>query len=280
MSLKIESEVKVESEPCVVAWDEKLYVGSEDGSIKSYNADLSLFASWLAHSVQPFALAALGGFVYSASNDGGIKVWSSQGEKVKEFPPSDADVVSLHIFNKQLFAGDEVGTVSVYENNEAKAKYSVLEEVKDLCYNEPFLFTVRDLYVTVTEIKPEESKTRFITRFTMQGRAPLRIAGSKLLFMARDGNNLQLHTTSIDNEFKLLHEIKVSDMIVTSLTVTGDYAWTGGWDGYIRRWKIADTKLESAGEISVGACINALVAASGGVYAAISGGRIVYLKSI
>lgn len=69
-------------------------------------------------------------------------------------------------------------------------------------------------------------------------------------------------------------------MIVTSLTVTGDYAWTGGWDGYVRRWKINNNKLEPAGEISFGACINALVAASDGVFTAISGGRIVYLKSI
>lgn len=34
MSIKIENEVKVESEPCVIAWNEKLFVGSEDGSIK------------------------------------------------------------------------------------------------------------------------------------------------------------------------------------------------------------------------------------------------------
>lgn len=46
--------------------------------------------------------------------------------------------------------------VSVYENNEEKAKYNVLEEVKDLWLHSPFLFTVRDLDVTVTEIKPGE----------------------------------------------------------------------------------------------------------------------------
>lgn len=34
MALKIEKEVKISSEPCVVAWDNKLYVGTEDGLIQ------------------------------------------------------------------------------------------------------------------------------------------------------------------------------------------------------------------------------------------------------
>lgn len=34
MALKLETETKVDSEPCVVAWDDKLYVGAEDGSVK------------------------------------------------------------------------------------------------------------------------------------------------------------------------------------------------------------------------------------------------------
>jgi hypothetical protein len=33
MALKVETEVKIDSEPCVVAWDNKLYVGTENGSI-------------------------------------------------------------------------------------------------------------------------------------------------------------------------------------------------------------------------------------------------------
>lgn len=44
----------------------------------------------------------------------------------------------------------------MYENNAEKAKYNVLEEVKDLWLSPPFLFSVRDLDVTVTEIRPGE----------------------------------------------------------------------------------------------------------------------------
>lgn len=34
MSLKIEAETKLDSEPCVLTWGNKLFVGSENGSIK------------------------------------------------------------------------------------------------------------------------------------------------------------------------------------------------------------------------------------------------------
>lgn len=73
---------------------------------------------------------------------------------------------------------------------------------------------------------------------------------------------------------------QVSDMIVTSLSVRGDYAWTGGWDSCVRRWKITGDKLESAGEINLGSCINALdTSTPNTVYAVLSGGRIVRLTA-
>ncbi|XP_026329599.1 uncharacterized protein LOC113237383 [Hyposmocoma kahamanoa] len=280
MSIKIENETKIESDPCVVAWDNQLFVGTEDGSIKVFDANLTSGASWSAHTVQLFALTAGCGYVYSSSNDGGIRVWTPKGEKVKELPPTGGDVGVLHIFGNNVYAGDEAGNVVIYENNEEKAKYNVLEEVKDLWFHSPFLFTVRDLDVTVTEIKPDESKNRFTTRFTVEGRAPLRATGNRLLFMARGGITLQLHDNSVDTGFKKLHEVKVSDMIVTSLSVIGDYAWTGGWDGHVRRWKITGDKLESAGEINLGSCVNALdTSASNTAYAVLSGGRVVRLTA-
>lgn len=34
MSIKIENEIKIDSDPCVAAWDNQLFAGAEDGSIK------------------------------------------------------------------------------------------------------------------------------------------------------------------------------------------------------------------------------------------------------
>lgn len=41
MSIKIDNDVKIESDPCVVAWDNQLFVGTEDGSIKVTRTYLS-----------------------------------------------------------------------------------------------------------------------------------------------------------------------------------------------------------------------------------------------
>lgn len=74
--------------------------------------------------------------------------------------------------------------------------------------------------------------------------------------------------------------IQVSDMILTSLSVSDNVAWTGGWDGYIRRWKISENKLQPAGEMNLGSCINALIAPTGsGAYVVLTGGRIVKIKA-
>ncbi|GBP30451.1 hypothetical protein EVAR_20904_1 [Eumeta japonica] len=299
MSLKIAGEVKIASDPCVLAWDNKLYVGTEDGSLKSFQDDLKEeLNSWSAHAVQVFALAAADGHVYSASNDGGVKSWSPAGELKATLPVSEGDTTVLRLYGNELYAGDEVGNlllqvdctstyllhkrtlITVYENDKLKAKYNVLEEVKDLSLSAPYLFTVRDLDATVTEIKPDESKNRFMTRHTMEGSAPLRAAGARLLLMARGGNTLRLHEVSVESRFKLLHELKISDMIVTSLEINGDYAWTGGWDGRVRRFKIDDVKLTPAGELELGSCINALAAtAPDTAYAALAGGRMVRVKA-
>lgn len=68
-------------------------------------------------------------------------------------------------------------------------------------------------------------------------------------------------------------------MIVTTLATNGDTVWTGGWDGVVRKWKIVGEKLEAAGELNVGGCINSLAAADDRVYVAVSGGKIVHITS-
>ncbi|XP_034840256.1 uncharacterized protein [Maniola hyperantus] len=280
MSLSIGVETKIDAEPCVVAWNNKLFIGTDTGSIFSFESNLSPGASWKAHDVQLFALSANDGKVYSASNDGGIRIWTSEGDKISELPAPDADIESIHVHGKYVYAGDEGGNIYVFENNNLIAKYNVLEEVKDIAISPPFMFTARDLNVTVTEIKPEESKSRFATRHVMEGRAPLRISGSRLVVTARGGNNIQLHDMDVATNFKKLDEVKVSDMIITSMSLRDSVVWTGGWDGCAKRWKIHGDKLQPAGEINLGACINALVAVNGdNAYALLTGGKIIYINT-
>jgi hypothetical protein len=69
-------------------------------------------------------------------------------------------------------------------------------------------------------------------------------------------------------------------MILTSLSMSGDYAWTGGWDGILRRYKIAIDTLEPAGEITLDGCINGIVSTIDSAYAIVSGGKIVRIKTV
>lgn len=74
--------------------------------------------------------------------------------------------------------------------------------------------------------------------------------------------------------------LQVSDMIITSVSSSDDYCWTGGWDGIVHRWKISENQMQAAGEINVGTCINALIATSNDkAYALLTGGRIVLIKA-
>lgn len=81
-------------------------------SEQSYDAKLFPGASWSAHASHVFALDAAAGKVYSASNDGGVRVWSDQGEKLQDLAHSDGDIEALHVYGNNVFTGDEVGTVS------------------------------------------------------------------------------------------------------------------------------------------------------------------------
>lgn len=69
-------------------------------------------------------------------------------------------------------------------------------------------------------------------------------------------------------------------MIVTSIAVDGDFVWTGGWDGHIKRWQIVNDQLQAAGDIDVGGCVNALIAYSNCVYAAVTGERLAKIIAV
>lgn len=41
-------------------------------------------------------------------------MWTAKGEKVTELPTTGVDVGTLHVFDKELYAGDEGGNVCTY----------------------------------------------------------------------------------------------------------------------------------------------------------------------
>lgn len=71
--------------------------------------------------------------------------------------------------------------VIIYENHAIKAKYQLLEEVKDIGLSLPFMFTARDLYVTATEITPGKWYLRFQERSLVCMKPPLYCSHSNLV---------------------------------------------------------------------------------------------------
>lgn len=69
-------------------------------------------------------------------------------------------------------------------------------------------------------------------------------------------------------------------MIVTTVAVDGDFVWTGGWDGHVRRWQIVNDQFQAVGDLNVGSCVSSLVASLNSVYAAVTGGRLIKIKAV
>lgn len=65
--------------------------------------------------------------MYSSSNDGGVRVWTAEGQKITELPHCGTDVAALTISGTYIITGDEGGNVSnipTYTNNGPRENYN------------------------------------------------------------------------------------------------------------------------------------------------------------
>lgn len=63
-------------------------------------------------------------------------------------------------------------------------------------------------------------------RHSMEGRAPLRCIGSRLLMITRDGNTVRLHDASPETNFKKLHEVKASFTLLAFYAISPAWKWS------------------------------------------------------
>lgn len=59
-------------------------------------------------------------------------MWTAKGEKVTELPTTGVDVGTLHVFDKELYAGDEGGNVCIYLSLEYECVHTVYKEVTSI----------------------------------------------------------------------------------------------------------------------------------------------------
>lgn len=95
----------------------------------------------------------------------------------------------------------------VYKDNQLLTEENTCDPIQDMAVSENFVFTVKDLDVTITELIPGE-KVIATSKKTIVGKAPVTIAGNKLVFASRSGKDILVHENSSDVGFKLVTEIK------------------------------------------------------------------------
>ncbi|KAG8275468.1 hypothetical protein J6590_085372 [Homalodisca vitripennis] len=261
---------------CLLLHQDKLYSGADDGKVKVWSLDLKLIKEIDAHPVNVYCLAASDDALYTCSNDGTIKSWSLDTMELRSTlieNPSN-EIMRLYFIDGKLYSGDDKGNVMVWQNDKQIGQYEVGEEVWDIIVNGNFLFTVRNLDVSIIEMKPGGKHYTFLQ--SLNGRSPLQQAGSKFCFMDRDGRTIHVHEISKESKFQAITKIQAHEMIVNTLCFVDTTVFSGGYDKVVKRWDVLTQQCTATAELET--VINTLTATQPGtVYV---GGAFGYLSKI
>ncbi|XP_050304051.1 uncharacterized protein LOC126741602 [Anthonomus grandis grandis] len=269
----------------------KLYSGGDDGKIKVWSADLVKEAEIQAHILPVFSLAASEDTLYSCSSDGSVKCFDLNTLKEKTALKENEKVEYWRVryTNGNLYVGDNEGNVSVYKNNQFYGFVNVAEPIKDMQVLEPYVLTVQDSDLVITEFKLGGESIQWATDSNIPGRGPIALIGSKLFALIdRDGKEILLHSTNKHAEFKQLAKIvhgSADDRIINALCGIqwGEqkFLFSGGWDKVLKKWKVInDQGLSDEGSVEVDLVINSIAAGDDNqVYAAGSDGHIVRVQA-
>lgn len=251
----------------------KLYSGADDGKIKVWDDGLKLVGEIPdAHSKSVFALAANDDTLYSGSNDGTIKSWSLNDLKAKStLAKGPREILKLVYDNDTLYAGDNKGIVELYAKEKLVTDVNIHDPVKDMLAVDNLLYTLQELDIVIRLIRSKFGN--FERRKTIMGGTPMCIAGNKLLFCSRDGQDIHLRENSIDLNFKDIslmqeaHDQRIHAML--GMTRDNDtFLYSGGGDKVVKQWKIDGKCLVKLNHCSLKTGVNTMTAGRGGeIYA-------------
>ncbi|KRT80061.1 WD40 domain-containing protein [Oryctes borbonicus] len=264
----------------LVYYKGKLYSGADDGKIIVWEEDLKKVTEVNAHPTTVYSLAADGDTLYSCSNDGTIKAWNLNDLAAKEtiFQVEQGEIYKIYVKNRLLYSSDEQGVVRIHEGKTLKGTYNLLEPLKDILVDNNVLFTVRDLDVVVTALKEHNN---FQLTKTLEGRAPMCMAGNYLCFSSRGGKDILIHENSESSSYKLVTEYKdAHEMIINALvgvkSGNDTLLYSAGWDKIVKQWKIENGTCKPVNSCDADMVVNVLTyGEKGEVYAGGSDGHIV-----
>lgn len=258
----------------------KLYSGSDDGQIKVWTADLIKEGEVQAHGTPVYGLAASDDSIYSCSSDGSIKAFelNTLNEKQALRKGENTEYLKIRYTNGHLYVGDNECNVHLFKNNQLFGTVNVAEPVKDLQILEPYVLTVQDTDLVVTEFKLDGEKIQWAQDISIPGRAPITLIGKSFIALIdRDGKEILLHNTDRHSGFKLIAKIvhgSENDRIINALEGVewngNQLLLSGGWDKIVKLWKVTDQGLAQISNVNVDLVINAI--ASGEPNSAYAGG--------
>ncbi|ENN72604.1 hypothetical protein HUJ04_006739 [Dendroctonus ponderosae] len=268
----------------------KLYSGGDNGKIKVWTADLLKLGEVQAHSAPVYSISASDDGLYSSSSDGSVKLFdlNTLAEKQVLRQGENAEYWRVQCVNGNLYVGDNEGNVLVFKNKLFYGLVNVAEPVKDLQVVEPYVLTVQDTDLVITEFKLEGENIQWATDTTIAGRAPVTLIGTKLFaFIDRDGKEIILHSADKSTGFKQITKIVHGSEDNRVINALAGVEWgndqllfSGGWDKVLRKWKVTNVGLSDEGSVNVDIVINAVATGeTSSIYAGGSDGHIVRVDS-
>ncbi|KAK9884444.1 hypothetical protein WA026_007290 [Henosepilachna vigintioctopunctata] len=171
-----------------------LYSAGDDGRVKVWAADLHLLHEIQAHSSSVYCLTASDDTLYSCSNDGTVKSWTLNDLKEKKTILSDNEFEFWRVAWKN-------GYLYIGDNQGNVRVYNKETYYGILTIAEPVKDMVLDGHILftanrdiiVTDVKLEHKNLQSINRKNIEGRAPITLASNKLCFTDREGRDIVVH---------------------------------------------------------------------------------------
>ncbi|XP_018332202.1 myosin heavy chain kinase D-like [Agrilus planipennis] len=188
---------------CLLHHKSKLYSAADDGKIKVWSNDLKLLGTVEAHPCSVFSLTASEDTIYSCSNDGTIKSWTLDLQEKGLVYKGETEIWKVLYVNGILYAGDDQGDVMLFKNDKFFCGINILEPVKDMIIVGNVIYAIRDIYLTMVEIHiKEDGKGMYSIIKSVHGRGPINLTDGKLFFMNREGKGLVVIESSKEKQYK------------------------------------------------------------------------------
>ncbi|KAF2349701.1 WD40 repeat [Trinorchestia longiramus] len=116
----------------VIVHDNRIYTAADDGKVKVWNTDLKLEKEFQAHDYAVYHLLVLKNRLFTASIDATIKVWKlGSFELETTLTGHEEPVRRLATNGERLFSGDEKGDVIIW-NSDSLASENRYETVEEV----------------------------------------------------------------------------------------------------------------------------------------------------